>query len=175
VTQRNAITVLELVTKKLKADLRKLPKSPGTSAQSGRITDHQDDTLRALSNRQIKKTLYPIVQRLNNDLDSSLAEVTKLKAVFERNQQAANTKTSSEDLSVTQSVTRGHEKQKIKDMARKNGHWKVERDEFERELVTMESQMKELEAERKRTRDLYELNKAIRSMYERSEKRQKRS
>jgi hypothetical protein len=80
--QRNAINVLELVTKKLKADLRKLPKSPGTFVQSERITDHQDDTLNALSNRQIKKALYPIVQRLNNDLVASLAEVTKLKAVF---------------------------------------------------------------------------------------------
>jgi hypothetical protein len=173
--QRNAITVLELVTKKLRVNLHKLPKSPGTLFQSGRIPDHQDDTLKALSNRQIKKTLYPMVQRLNNDLAASLVEVTKLKAVFDRNQQDTNTKTSSGYSSETQSVIHGYEKQKIKDMARKNGRWKVERDEFERELMTMKSQMKELEAERKRTREPYELNDAIRSMYERSGKRQRMS
>jgi hypothetical protein len=94
--QRNAILVLELVTKKLKEDLRKPPTSLAVLRLRNKPRPNlQDGVSKIETRRQIKKTLRAMKHRLKTALAASLVEATSRESTTDGVEQVITTNTKS--------------------------------------------------------------------------------
>jgi hypothetical protein len=172
--QRNAILVLELVTQKLKEDLRKPPKSLAALRLRDKQTSNlQNGVSKVETCRQIKKTLRAMKNRLETTLAASLVETTSRESTTDGVEQVINTETDSENSIATESVV-DEQKRKMSDMVEQDKQSKARWDELGQQLVVMESKVEKL-TKPEQKRELESTIEEIRGMIPSSEKKQKTS